>query len=102
MSRSRLKTAVAQGIGRHTEAEVYEMGIKDLRAISVYLGAKTFFTGDKVTELDCTMFGILSYHMLWNPNGSPLEELLHGDLANFAFCERMKDWDHCLNPPRAS
>lgn len=30
--------AYGQGMGRHTEAEVIEMGAKDLRALSVFLG----------------------------------------------------------------
>ena len=28
-----------QGMGRHTKAEVYEMGLKDLRALSTLLGS---------------------------------------------------------------
>ncbi len=32
------KAAHGQGIGRHTEAEATEMAIKDLRALSLYLG----------------------------------------------------------------
>jgi len=105
LSRRLLKSAISQGIGRHTEAEVYEMGIKDLRAISIYLGDKPFFTGDKATEFDCAMFGNLSQTM-WNSPGSPLEQVLHGELENLkAFCERMKaqfwpDWNRCLNPPK--
>ncbi len=33
--------AHGQGMGRHTEAEVIEMGVKDLRAISTFLGILT-------------------------------------------------------------
>ena len=105
ISRRLLKSAIGQGIGRHTEAEVYEMGIKDLKAISIHLGDKPFFTGDKATEVDCSIFGILC-QTLWNPNGSPVEQGLHGEFSNLkAFCERMKeqfwpDWNRCLNPPR--
>lgn len=32
------KAAYGQGIGRHTQAEVIEMGLKDLRALSRFLG----------------------------------------------------------------
>ena len=53
-------TAVGQGMGRHTKEEVYEMGLKDLRALSAYLGDKPYFTGEKVTELDCAAFGSLA------------------------------------------
>lgn len=39
MLRKQLKgQAHGQGMGRHTEAEVIEMGVKDLRAISTFLG----------------------------------------------------------------
>lgn len=30
--------AIGQGLGRHSEEEVIEMGIKDLQAMSHYLG----------------------------------------------------------------
>ena len=32
------RASCAQGMGRHTKAEVYEMGLKDLRALSTLLG----------------------------------------------------------------
>ena len=105
MTRRLLKSAIGHGIGRHTEAEVYEMGIKDMKAISDYLGDKPFITGDKVTEFDCALFGSLSQTM-WNSPGSPLEKVMHQELVNLkAFCERIKEqfwphWDRCLNPPR--
>ena len=105
VSRVQMKKALAQGMGRHSEAEVYEMGIKDLRAISIHLGDRPFFTGDKATEVDCTMFGVLA-QFLWNSSGGPLEKVLKEELPNLtSFCKRMKeqfwpDWDKCLNPPR--
>ena len=33
-----MEQAYGQGMGRHTEGEVIEMGVKDLRAISAFLG----------------------------------------------------------------
>ena len=79
--------------------------------------------GDKPTEVDCAMFGMLS-QFLWNTPGSPFEQLLQGNLQFQCFvstiyknlsisagefnnlkiyCELMKktfwpDWDCCLNP----
>lgn len=79
ISKNLRQMAFGQGMGRHTEAEVYEMGIKDLRAISVHLGNNPFFTGDKVTELDCAMFGMLA-QLLWNCPGSPFEQLMNGTI----------------------
>ncbi|EFX87090.1 hypothetical protein DAPPUDRAFT_192692 [Daphnia pulex] len=97
--------ASAQGLGRHSKDDVIEMGRKDLRAISDYLGTKPYFTGDKPTEMDCAMFGCLA-QLVWSMQGSPYEEQMKGEFANLKeFCERMKekfwpDWDQCLSPPR--
>jgi glutathione S-transferase len=105
LSRRFLRAGIGHGIGRHTEAEVYEMGIKDLKAISIHLGNRPFFTGEKATEVDCAMFGLLA-QFLWNSNDGPLEKIVKDELPNLkAFCERMKkhfwpDWNRCLNPPR--
>ena len=75
--------AMAQGMGRHTQAEVFEMGAKDLRAISAYLAEKPFFTGQKATEVDCALFGILAV-LLWNsPPGSPFGKIIKGDEATY-------------------
>jgi len=69
--------AVSQGIGRHTKEEIFEMGLKDLKAMSNYLGGKPFFTGEKVSELDCAAFGMLA-QFIWNSPGSPYEHLFNG------------------------
>ena len=41
-ARNLKKAAYGQGIGRHSEAEVIEMGIKDMRALSHFLGTVFF------------------------------------------------------------
>jgi len=94
-----------QGMGRHTKAEVYEMGLKDLRALSTLLGGKTFFAGDTPTEIDCAMFGMLA-QIIWNvPVSDPFHQICNGECVNLKeFCLRMKetfwpDWNRCLQPP---
>lgn len=83
--------------------------------------------GDKATEVDCAMFGMLS-QFLWNCPGSPFEQLLNGNQIRFnvlnenfmnfqnlsgefinlkMYCERMRDnfwpdWDRCLDSARIS
>lgn len=84
--------AQGQGMGLHTEAEVIEMSVKDLRAISNFLGkflfsccfsflkvlsisrkgTKQFLMGDKAIEANCAVFGILS-QLPRNCPGSPFE-----------------------------
>ena len=85
-------TADAQGLGRHTEAEVMEMGANDLKVLSVTLSRKPYFMGDKATELDCAVFGSLA-QVLWCTPGCPLGKLLHGNnllLKSVIFLEYVK------------
>lgn len=63
--RTRIKRMLRlQGIGRHSAAEVYEMGREDLRALADYLGDKPFFLGDRLTSIDAVAFGFLANIML--------------------------------------
>lgn len=64
ISRFLLKMAVnhnsrGAGIGRHTPQEIYEIGADDIRAISRFLGDKKYLCGDKITVVDCAVFGQL-------------------------------------------
>merc|ERR1712071_89950 len=103
VSKMMKRAAYGQGMGRHTKAEVVEMGLKDLRSLSSFLGVKPYFMGDKATEVDCAMFGILA-EVVWNSPQSPFEELVNSECINLKeFCLRMKetfwpDWDRCLQP----
>ena len=90
------KAALGQGIGRHSEAEVMEIGVKDLRAMSIFLGitvlllyirpsynsfvaigTKPYFGGEKPTEMDCSLFGMLAM-VVWAMPDSSYEQLVHG------------------------
>jgi glutathione S-transferase len=78
----------AQGLGRHTRSEVYELGNADLSALSVYLANKPYALGERATELDATVYAFLS-HIRWCPYESPLKTHFR-TLPNFeAYCERM-------------
>jgi glutathione S-transferase len=50
------KTLYAHGIGRHTRAEIEEIGAEGINAIATYLGQKSFFMGPEPTGVDATMF----------------------------------------------
>uniref|UniRef100_A0A183D9Q9 Radical SAM protein n=1 Tax=Gongylonema pulchrum TaxID=637853 RepID=A0A183D9Q9_9BILA len=41
----------AIGIGKHSREEVINIGSEDLKAISIYLGSKHYFTGFKPTRV---------------------------------------------------
>ena len=97
------KQCQGQGIGRHTKEEIRELGIKDLKAISDYLGDKPFIMGNKPTVVDCTLFGFLAGYFCENPVENAYSQAVQKEFTNFeAFFKRMKeaywnDWNDCLH-----
>jgi glutathione S-transferase len=62
----------AQGMGRHTETEVFDLGKRVLTSLSDFLADKPFFMGEQPTILDATAYGFL-INVLWCPIESPLK-----------------------------
>jgi hypothetical protein len=94
------KQAHAQGMGRHTEAEVMGIMKEDLRAVSDFLGQKKFLMGNaKPSEVDCSVFAFLS-QMKWQ-NPRRVMELITLTYPNLSeYCDRLRDmywpdWDDC-------
>ena len=83
------RALVAQGMGRHSREEIYEIGKVDLTAVSMWLGDKPFFMGATATSVDSSAYSFLA-NILIPPLKSPLQD--HGmSLPNLsAYCERMK------------
>ena len=50
------KNLRAQGMGRHTQAEIVALGTRSIDAIADYLGQKPFFMGAEPTGVDATTF----------------------------------------------
>jgi glutathione S-transferase len=49
-----------QGMGRHSQEEIYAMGRADLRTIAVHLGNRSYFFGDGPTTIDAIAYGFLA------------------------------------------
>jgi glutathione S-transferase len=83
------KSLHLQGLGRHSQDEIYGLACEDLTALSSFLGDKPYFFGEKATELDATAYGFLA-QILWAPGSRRTREHMEqtGNLP--AFCERMK------------
>ncbi len=79
-----------QGIGRHSESEIFQLGQRDLTALSDFLGDEAFFLSDVPTTLDASAFGLLST-LLWAPIESPLKEHARRLENLVAFSERVRD-----------
>jgi glutathione S-transferase len=50
----------AQGMGRHSRAEIEELGKKGIDAIATFLGQKSFFMGADPTGVDATVFAFVA------------------------------------------
>ena len=77
------------GMGRHKPEEVFKLGMKDLDALSAYLGDKQYFLGEQPTTLDASAFGFL-VNTIGCPIESPLKDygLAKHNLRNYV--ERIK------------
>lgn len=68
------KALYEHGIGRHSNAEIFEIGQRDLQALSDFLGQKEYFFGDQPSALDANAYGILAEFILLPDFTSPLME----------------------------
>ena len=55
-----LRNLDGHGMGRHDGTEIYEIGQRDIKALSDFLGGKPFLMGDAPTSLDATGYGFLA------------------------------------------
>ena len=62
----------SQGMGRHTRENIYRLGCEDIKALSVYLGDKTWFGGDSPNVLDATAVSFLA-NFLVSEIGTPVK-----------------------------
>jgi len=54
------KGAQAHGIGKHSENEIYALGLSDIKALEDQLGDKDFLLDDKPREVDASAYAFLS------------------------------------------
>ncbi|XP_052761428.1 failed axon connections homolog [Mya arenaria] len=90
----------AVGIGRHSNEEVHAMMVNDLKQFSAILGDRKYVMGDRICDVDCAAFGILSQVRWCTPSACPGAALLQGDeLKNVTdYMDRIKndfwpDWE---------
>ncbi len=80
----------AQGMGRHSRADIYALGNGDLSALAAYLEQQPYFLGEQPSAVDAAAYGILS-HILYVGYESPHKTHLQS-LANLvAYCHRMRE-----------
>ncbi|MCA9657708.1 MAG: glutathione S-transferase family protein [Myxococcales bacterium] len=84
------KQLYARGVGRHSNAEIIQMGIDDLDAVDALLGDRDFLFGDAPSEIDATVFAFLSL-TYYVPCPSPLWTHMRSLTRLTAYCDRMLD-----------
>ena len=83
------KSLYLQGLGRHSQEDLYRLACDDLTALSTSLGGQRYFFGEQPTELDATAYGFLA-QVLWAPGPRRTREHMEQTHNLPAFCERIK------------
>lgn len=78
-----------QGIGRHSVTEIYQLGIEDLRALSIALEQTPFCMGDTPSSIDACIYAFLA-NILYPPIPSPLQDYAASQQHFIDYCARMK------------
>ena len=79
----------AQGIGRHSEEEIYELAKADLMSVAEELGDKPFFMGESPTTIDAIVYSFIA-NSIQTPLKTPIQQAA-ADFENFSlYCDRMK------------
>lgn len=92
----------SQGIGRHSEQDLYGIAERDLLAVSDILGEKKFLFGEKPCLADAGLFAFIAASA-WDCPGSPFDILLKSKAKNLdTHARRIKelyypDWDKIIS-----
>jgi len=79
----------AQGLSRHSENEIFQFGIADVRAFEDALGDKPYLLGDKPAEYDATGYAFLA-NICAKPFVSPLSEYVESSKPLTAYIARVE------------
>jgi len=82
------KSAAGQGILAHSDAEIYELGVDDIKTVEAMLGEKDFILGDKPAEVDATAYAFL-HGMSAEVFPTPVQEYIRGSETLMEYLARM-------------
>ncbi len=82
------KGAYAQGMARHSRAEVHAIGCADVDAVAVHLGKNPYLLGDAPSSYDAVLYGFMANVMAFPP-ASPIAAHARSHANLSAFVERM-------------
>lgn len=92
VAQKRVKKALyAHGLGRHSEAEIIEIGVRDITALANFLGDKPYFLGDQPSSLDASAYGVLAQMTKFSGLSSPLYDAARGHQNLMDFINRFHE-----------
>jgi len=77
-----------QGLGRHSEDEIFQFGVADVTAFENALGDKPYLLGDQPSAYDATGYAFLA-NMCAKPFVSPLSEYVESSKPLTAYIARV-------------
>ena len=82
------KSAAGQGILAHTDAEIFELGVDDIKTVETILGTQEFILGDKPAEADATVYAFL-HGMSAEVFPNPVQAHIRGSESLMGYLARM-------------
>jgi len=77
------------GIGRLAAADIFELGRRDVAAVSAALQDKVFLLGDRPSSIDASAFGVL-INLLACPVSSPVKDYALTQSSLVDYCRRIQ------------
>ncbi len=78
-----------QGLSRHSDQEIMELGLQDWRAVLKVMSQGPFFFGETPASVDAIVFATLASTIL-TPIRSPVRDFLRSQPPCLAYAERMR------------
>lgn len=82
------KSSMGHGIGRHSDEEIFEMGLDDVKTVEAVLGKKKFLLGANPAEADATVYAFL-IGMAAEVFPTPIQAYITGSKTLSAYLDRM-------------
>jgi glutathione S-transferase len=84
------KNLLAQGLGRHSKAEIVELGIRDVDALAAILADRPYLMGEKPCGTDATLYSFLA-GILAPGFASPVRAAAERHANLLAYVKRMSE-----------
>ncbi len=87
--RGLLKQMHGHGMGRHSQAEIHALAMRDITALADFLADKPYFMGNEPCSLDATAYAFTA-NLIWAPVESALKQHAKQYPQLEAYCQRMR------------